>query len=157
LIAAKRLFTKVHDKVVQLVVEGEYRLILTGHSLGAGAVCLLAMLLKSRYPSLVDDNVDNGSNGNGGGGSSRKMQVYAFASPPVLDHDAAVAAQSYMTSVIHHADLIPRSSLANVAVLLEFLRTIAQRLIQLDKAPATVQSTAAFLRMLSQGSHGEPI
>jgi hypothetical protein len=165
LIAARRLLEKVHDKIVELVVHGDYKLVLTGHSLGAGACCLLAILLKSRYPSLV------GCSGGGGVASSpqqhdtttttmtttRKMQVYAFASPPVLSHDAAVAARSYMTCVVHHADLIPRSSLANVAVLHEFLRTISQRLVELDKAPATVTSTAAFLRMLSQGSQGEPI
>jgi pimeloyl-ACP methyl ester carboxylesterase len=173
LIAAQRLLNKVHDLIVELVVQGDYQLVLTGHSLGAGAVCLLAMLLRSRYPSLVDSTTaasgsSKSRDGQGDGGGEdctittsttpRKMQVYAFASPPVLDHDAAVAASRYMTCVVHHADLIPRSSLANVAVLLEFLRTIATRLVELDRAPSGgVQSTIAFLRMLSQGSNGEPI
>jgi len=129
LIAARRVLQKVAPLVHQMVVEGSRDLILTGHSLGGSAACLLGLLLRSQFPTL-------------------QQQVYAIAPPPVLDHDSALAASSYCTSLVFGADLIARSSLANVAVLLHVLRVVSARLREHKLVPTGPKTTAAFLQYL---------
>ncbi|XP_011410095.1 PREDICTED: sn1-specific diacylglycerol lipase alpha-like [Amphimedon queenslandica] len=68
-----------------------YRLIITGHSYGAGVAALLSMLLKPVYPNL---------------------HCYAFSPPGGLISDAGISfTKSFITSVVLGTDLIPRLSL----------------------------------------------
>lgn len=137
LIAAKRLYDHVLPVVDERVVQGGYRLVVAGHSLGAGAAILLGVLLRSKIPSL-----DN-------------LHVYAFAPPPILDHDVALAVSPYVTSVVNNSDIIPRWGLANLAVFLEFLRVVSDKLDENGLRPTGPRSTAAFLRKLSMGTKGD--
>jgi len=122
------------------VDDGGYRLKLVGHSLGAGCAALLATVLQSRIPVLLLED---------------KLSVVAFAPPPVLGHDAAAAAASYCVSVVNNADIIPRSSLANLAVFLEVLKNITRRLEEMGIAPNGLQSTSLFFKKLLEGTSGE--
>lgn len=141
LASAKRLFVQVRPIIEEKVVRGDHRLVLVGHSLGASAACLLAMILRSRYPELVH---------------SDRLHVYAFGPPPVLDHDSAIGASSYVTSVVHQSDLIARCSLANLAVFLEFLRMVSSDILTAQGlAPTGPRTTAALLQQLSKGDTGE--
>jgi len=71
------------------------RVVICGHSLGAGVAALLAALWRDRgYLPGVD------------------IQCFAFACPQVLDLSLAVAQSNHTTSVIVGADLVPRFSLA---------------------------------------------
>ena len=134
LLSTQRLLGQVQKVVEEYVVYGDYKLQIVGHSLGASAGCLLALLLRERYPQLLH---------------GEKLRVHAFAPPPVLDHDSAIAASSYVTSVVNQADLIARCSTANLAVFLEFLRSVSsQVLVPNDLAPQGPQSTARLLRQL---------
>jgi len=142
LLSAKRLFAQVRAVIEERVVRGNHRLLLVGHSLGGSAACLLALILRSRYPVFVN---------------SDRLHVYAFAPPPVLDHDTAIGASPYVTSVVYGTDLIARCSLANLAVFLEMLSTISSEiLVAKGLAPIGAYSTAALLGRLSQGDNGEP-
>lgn len=137
LIAAKRLYDLVLPIVDEKVVHGGYRLVLAGHSLGAGAAILLGVLLRSRILTL-----DN-------------LHVYAFATPPILDHDVALSVSPYVTSIVNNSDIIPRWGLANLAVFLEFLRVVSDKLDENGLRPTGPRSTAAFLRKLSTGTKGD--
>jgi len=137
LISAKRLYDHVLPVVDEKVVHGGYRLVLAGHSLGAGAAILLGVLLRSRIPQL-----DN-------------LHVYAFAPPPILDHDVALAVSPYVTSVVNNSDLVPRWGLANLTVFLEFLRVVSDKLKEHGLRPAGPRSTAKFLHKLSMGTKGD--
>ena len=137
LICAKRLASLIQPVVEQLVLAEDYHLLLCGHSLGAGVASLLALVLRTRLPDLAYDKKD-------------RIRVSAFAPPPVLDHDSAAAASSYTTSIINNADIIPRSSLANLAVFLEVLRTVSERLQEQQLAPTGPKSTRALIRKLTQ-------
>jgi hypothetical protein len=139
--AAKRLALEVQSIIEKMVVNGDYKLVLIGHSLGGSAASLLAVILRARYHELPDT----------------KLQVYAFAPPPVLDHDSAIAAAPYITSVVNNADLVPRSSVANLAVFLEFLRTLSERLEDRGLRPTGPRSAAAFLKHVRQGDRGESL
>ena len=102
----------VSDDQKEYGMNGEnagYRLLLCGHSLGAGAAALAAALLRLRFPQLFPTVTADDQ----GKARQNKVHVYAFAPPPVLDHDSAVAASSYCTTIINNADIIPRCSLVN--------------------------------------------
>jgi hypothetical protein len=148
LTAAQRLMSAVQAVVEERVIKNDnWRLVLVGHSLGAGAASILAMMLRSRYPEilLLEENSD-------------KLQVFAFAPPPCLDHDSAIAASCYVTSVVNRSDLISRCSLANLAVLLELLSTISNEvLVQYGLVPTGPKGTTALLRQLSLGDKGKPL
>ena len=139
LISSKRLADHVQSIVEEMILSDGYTLMLVGHSLGAGAASLLAAVLRSRIPMLSEDSI----------------QVYAFAPPPVLDHDAAIAAASFVTSIVNNSDIIPRWSVANLSVFLEFLRVVSDKLQERGLRPTGPRSTAAFLKKLSMGSKGD--
>jgi Lipase (class 3) len=141
LASAKRLFYQVRRIVEEHVVHSDCcQLIITGHSLGASAGCLLAMMLRSRYPELV---------------MAKRIQVYAFGPPPVLDYDSAIGASTYVTSVVNQCDIIPRCSLANLEIFLEVLRQVSlDILVSKDIAPTSLQTTSAFLQQLSNDKGG---
>jgi hypothetical protein len=139
LISAKRLADHVQSIVEERVVGDGYSLMMVGHSLGAGAATLLAAVLRSRIPKLSEDNI----------------QVYAFAPPPVMDHDVALGSASFVTSIANNSDIIPRWSLANLSVFLEFLRVISDKLQENGLQPTGPRSTAAFLKKLSTGNSGD--
>lgn len=64
-----------------------------GHSLGAGAAAIAAILLREHFPTL---------------------RCVAFATPPCLDDLACSACEKYLVSVVLHDDVIPRASFQNV-------------------------------------------
>jgi hypothetical protein len=141
LISSRRMVDQLEPLIGDLIRNCGYRLVLCGHSLGAGAAALAALMLRSRFPELTDQ--------------PGRVQVYAFAPPPILDHDSAIAAASFCTSVVNNADMIPRCGLSNLAVLLECLRRIHERLVEEGMNPTGPRSTAAFLQKLSQGISGD--
>ena len=66
LICAIRLVNTIQAFVKEHVVDDEYRLLLCGHSLGAGVASIAAVVLRSRLPALADTTV------------THKMKVVAF-------------------------------------------------------------------------------
>ncbi|XP_018427752.1 PREDICTED: sn1-specific diacylglycerol lipase beta isoform X1 [Nanorana parkeri] len=72
----------------------EYKLVIVGHSLGAGAAALAAIMLRSSFPTL---------------------KCYAFSPPGgLLSKALADYSQSFIISVILGKDLVPRLSLPNM-------------------------------------------
>ena len=109
LISARRLLGDVREVVETLAVKSDYSLRIVGHSLGGGVAILLGILVRSIFPSLAERDA---------------VRVHAFAPPPVLDIDGATGCEFFVTSVVNNADIIPRGSVANLAVLMELLRVI---------------------------------
>ncbi|KAM9424672.1 diacylglycerol lipase-beta [Pholidichthys leucotaenia] len=72
----------------------DYKLVVTGHSLGAGAAALLAVLLRSSFPTL---------------------QCYAFSPPGgLLSKALADYSKGFVVSVVLGKDLVPRLSMPNM-------------------------------------------
>lgn len=140
LISSKRLAKDLETFVKDLFIPLEYKLLLCGHSLGAGAASLTAVLLRSRYPDLIERDA---------------VEVTAFASPPVLDHNSALASLSFITTIVNNSDIITRCSLANVEVLLKILSGIQEKLVEAGIDPVDYQSTKAFLYKLREGTGGD--
>lgn len=72
----------------------EYKLVITGHSLGAGTAALLAIMLRNSFPTL---------------------QCYAFSPPGgLLSKALADYTKNFVVSVVLGKDLVPRLSLPNM-------------------------------------------
>lgn len=74
-------------------LKDEYQLTLVGHSLGAGAAALLAMMLKAR-------GINN-------------VHCYAFAPPMCCELDLASTCSHCITSVVFRDDIISRYTIAS--------------------------------------------
>jgi len=85
----------VAGALTRLRPESTRRIVICGHSLGAGVASLLAALWRDRgfLPGV-------------------NIQCVAFACPQVLDSSLAVAQSNHTTSLIVASDLVPRFSLA---------------------------------------------
>ncbi|XP_075421538.1 diacylglycerol lipase-beta isoform X2 [Ascaphus truei] len=75
----------------------EYKLVIVGHSLGAGAASVLAILLRNSFPNV---------------------RCYAFSPPGgLLSKALADYSKSFIISIIVGKDLVPRLSLSNMEIL----------------------------------------
>ncbi|XP_039991938.1 diacylglycerol lipase-beta [Xiphias gladius] len=75
-------------------VAPEYKLVITGHSLGAGTASLLAILLRNSFPTL---------------------QCYSFSPPGgLLSKALADYSKEFVVSVVLGKDLVPRLSIPNM-------------------------------------------
>jgi hypothetical protein len=138
LLAAQKLFQDVETVMEELFLPNQYHIVITGHSLGAGVSTLLGILLRSRFPALRDDT-------NKG---TKRLQVLAFASPPVVDYETSLACTSFCTTIVNNSDIIPRSSLANLVVMMEFLKILNHKLEVKGFKPTNFTSAGKFLNML---------
>ncbi|XP_048870020.1 diacylglycerol lipase-beta [Brienomyrus brachyistius] len=95
--AAKYIYKKlINDGILTqaISVAPEYQLVITGHSLGAGAAAVLAILLRSMYPTL---------------------RCYAFSPPGgLLSKALADYTKQFVVSVVLGKDLVPRLSIPNM-------------------------------------------
>ncbi|KAJ8283944.1 hypothetical protein COCON_G00027940 [Conger conger] len=93
--------TYIHKKLINdgilnqaFTIAPEYRLVITGHSLGAGTASVLAILLRSAFPTL---------------------QCYAFSPPGgLLSKALAEYSKEFVVSVVLGKDLVPRLSIPNM-------------------------------------------
>ncbi|XP_068100656.1 diacylglycerol lipase-beta [Hyperolius riggenbachi] len=95
--AASYIYRKlINDGILNqaFTVAPEYKLVIVGHSLGAGAASLLAIMLRSSFPTL---------------------KCYAFSPPGgLLSKDLAEYSKGFIISIILGKDLVPRLSLPNM-------------------------------------------
>ncbi|PNH00433.1 Sn1-specific diacylglycerol lipase alpha, partial [Tetrabaena socialis] len=76
-----------------------WRVVLTGHSLGAGVAALLGPLLREQFPNL---------------------RCWAFAPPGgLMSPQAASLTRDYCVSVVHAKDMIPRLAVASMEQLVQ--------------------------------------
>jgi hypothetical protein len=142
LLSARRLADELQPLIQYLSELCGYKILICGHSLGAGAGALLGMMFQARMPWLLKGDL---------------LQVYAFACPPVLDQVTALACYPFTTSIVNNSDIVPRAGLANVAVAMEFLKKIHVRLTELGLSLDGPRNASRFIQKLSQGTEGECI
>ncbi|GLD57746.1 sn1-specific diacylglycerol lipase beta [Lates japonicus] len=95
--AASYIYKKlVNDGILNQAfsVAPEYKLVVTGHSLGAGTAAVLAVMLRNSFPTL---------------------QCYAFSPPGgLLSKALADYSKDFVVSVVLGKDLVPRLSIPNM-------------------------------------------
>lgn len=127
--ASLALAEDVQPLVEHLFLPAGYRVLLIGHSLGAGVACMVGQLLRSRIPALRREQ-DFLSKLLPFQRTTLPLEVVAFAPPPMLDLNSAAATSTYTTSIVNNDDLIPRASLSNLVSLLRFLKIVDERLAE---------------------------
>ena len=143
LISARNAMEEI-ESVLFPLIECGHRVVFCGHSLGAGTAVLATTLLRSKRPELFLT-------------SPERIHAYAYGAPPVLDHDSAIAARTYCTTVVHNADLISRLNITNLAVSLACLRTIQNKLVENELCPTGPVTSVAFLNKIAEGIGGTPL
>lgn len=113
--ASIHLANEVEHLIKHLFLPAGYKVMIVGHSLGAGVACITGVLLRSMLPELQV-------------GDKKTLEVVAFATPPVMNYNVGVDASVFMTSVVNNFDIIPRCSMWTVVALLSFLEQVASKL-----------------------------
>ena len=101
------------------------KLVLIGHSLGAGVAAILA----TKFRALP--------------GFGAFVRCAAFACPPCLDERAGDACEPYVTSVVLHDDVVCRASLQNVQGLVRRIDAIDWRAMAREDFDASDAGRAA--------------
>jgi len=112
-ISSQRLVADLLPLVKNLLIPSGYKIIIVGHSLGAGCACVVSLLLRASIPSLQDSDM---------------LKVWAFASPPVLDLDSSRGCSSFVTTVVNNCDVVPRANIGPFVVTVRLLRAVNKRL-----------------------------
>ncbi|KAL7547006.1 hypothetical protein ACHAWF_010328, partial [Thalassiosira exigua] len=86
-ISSERLADDLLPFIENLLLPSGYKIVIVGHSLGAGCATILSLLIRASIPSLRDSN---------------KLRVWAFAPPPVLDLESAIGCSSFVTCVVNN-------------------------------------------------------
>lgn len=134
-ISSRKLADDLEPFVKYVIIPNGYNVIITGHSLGAGAAAMAGLLLWSRFPQLQRDS---------------RLQVLAFAAPPILDHDSALACVPFTITIVNNSDVIPRASLHNLAIMLEFMKIVNAGLLeQKGMMPESFKDITVFMRFMS--------
>lgn len=100
--------------IENLLVPLKYKVVICGHSLGAGTSCLLGLELRSRIAAFRKNYTD--------------LRVLAYASPPVLSYTASKACAPFITSMVNNSDVVPRSSVSNLVVMSKLLCRVNESL-----------------------------
>ena len=132
-VAATMVADDLQGFLENLVIPKNYRVVITGHSLGAGTACLLGLLLSSRIPSLQKDG---------------KLQVVAFATPAVLNYTACKACMPFTTSVVNNTDMVPRMSISNLLTMNRGLVEVNRRLEEKGLSPDSLKKAYRYAQDL---------
>ena len=138
LAASRRLADDLDHLVEELFIPNDYQILLTGHSLGAGAAALAGFILRSRFPELQEKRSDG----------ILPLRVIAFASPPVLDPEAALACKEFCTTIVNNSDVIPRASVDSLMSLTLILKRVYEKVEAKGLAPDDLTKTFDFLMNL---------
>lgn len=113
-VAALWMADDIQDTIENIFIPLSYKVLITGHSLGAGTACLLGLELRSRIPSFRKNFTD--------------LRVLAFATPAVVSYAASKACCSFITSVVNNSDIVPRASVSNMVVMNKLVLKVNEKL-----------------------------
>ncbi|CAM9535125.1 unnamed protein product [Scytosiphon promiscuus] len=161
--SATRVWKGVQGEVEsQLKKHGDYKLVLTGHSLGAGTAILLKLLLAYEARQASKGGAGGKSKGNEKGdakiaptgkldvGRPVRVECYAFAPPPVF---SAVGAEWIRDtySFVNGADCVPTMSMGSLYDLCRTIRNVDQLPLDVYKRAEFVLDTRVRVQLSEEG------
>eukprot|EP00978_Attheya_sp_CCMP212_P038029 scaffold184574_cov57-Attheya_sp.AAC.1 len=154
--AACTVADETQDVVEHLFLPAGYQIVLTGHSLGAGTAALVGVLLRSRIAALrLDDDTHNNEDSTTTTTIPR-LRVFAFASPPVMDLDTAIACKPFITTIVNNSDVVPRLSMGNMIHQYKLVVRVCDRMEQEGFFPNDIQSLYTLFSVSSSSSSSSP-
>ena len=154
----------------------DFKVLLTGHSMGAAVAVCVAMLLRSGDVDVISaaqKGVEGLPNSEGAIASvMHNCTVVSFASPAVVTLDLSLKCQDYVTSVVAGKDVIPRLCYASVRRLLRRLnaaspaqpmlksiggafREVANGLQNSSRSNSISETTSEQIELTNRNSNGE--
>ena len=118
--AAVNLYREHIDAISTLAGRG-YKIRIVGHSLGGGVATLLGVLVHRDLKRNAEKISIDGTQEIGD-----LLQVYAFGTPSCVDSKLADFVESFVTTVVHHDDVIPRLTPSSCRGLLKHLLHIRE-------------------------------
>lgn len=112
--AALWMADDIQETIENVFIPLKYKILITGHSLGAGTACLLGMELRARIPTFRKNCTD--------------LRVLAFATPAVVSYSASKACAPFITSVVNNSDIVPRASISNLIVMNKLVLKVNEKL-----------------------------
>lgn len=112
--AALWMADDIQDTIEYIFLPLKYKVLITGHSLGAGTACLLGMELRARIPAFRKNHTD--------------LRVLAFATPAVVSYEASKKCCPFITSVVNNCDIVPRASVSNMIVMNKLALKVNEKL-----------------------------
>lgn len=109
----------------ELIIPQQFKILITGHSLGAGTACLLGIILKSRIQPI-------------------DLVVVAFATPAVLSYKACLDCLEFCTSVVNNSDMVPRLSISNLLTMNHGLVEVNRRLDEKGLSPDSLRNAYRY-------------
>lgn len=128
--AANMLCEDTKHLVENFFLPQSYKIVVTGHSLGAGVACLLGLFLHSRVAAVSKEN----------------LRVLAFATPPCLDLATCQAMAPFTTSIVNNTDCVPRMSVSNLVTLNNLFVKVNDKLTERGLSPNDWKTAKAFLQ-----------
>ena len=126
----------------------DFKVLLTGHSMGAAVAVCVAMLLRSGDVDVINaaqKGVEGLPNSEGAITSvMHNCTVVSFASPAVVTLDLSLKCQDYVTSVVAGKDVIPRLCYGSV-------RRLLRRLNAASPAQPVLKSIGGAFREVANG------
>jgi Lipase (class 3) len=130
--AAMMLLTDTQHLVEQLFLPLHYKIVVCGHSLGAGVACLLGLLLRSRIAVLRKQD-------------STTLRVLAYATPTCLGYQAALKCAPFITTVVNNNDCVPRLSVPNAVTIFQIFARLDRALRDKGRSLDSFRSARAWM------------
>lgn len=135
-VCAKELVPILMPVVIQsLQKHPSYRILLTGHSLGAGTAMLIALWMRHMADEWKGQLPED---------AMERMTVYAFAPPPILSPVESLTPDDTrnMYSFVHNLDCVPRATLRG-------LELLCSKIMHIDKIVQEEGDNLKILRIAS--------
>jgi len=161
LAAARNVVERATPVLRDFCIPQGYRLLLTGHSLGAGTAALATRLFMEAADMGTEDTVK---------GTCVKwpqpisVQCVCFAPPPILDPTCAVSLGEAMPdgdgtprilSIVYNADMVPRAGMHNLRLLARIFEEVQEAIASKKGEEKRRATQTAFFKGLDLGSAGE--
>ncbi|VDO95874.1 unnamed protein product [Soboliphyme baturini] len=134
---ARYIYTKLKDEHILedlFVLQPDYDLVITGHSLGAGVASVVSMLLRPLYP---------------------KVMCFAFSPPGcVVSENAVPYTREFVFSIICGDDLVPRLSVSSLQAL---KMSVLDALEQTSRPKYEILFKGCFRYFIESKSNIEPV
>mmetsp|Transcript_57512 Transcript_57512/g.130302 ORF Transcript_57512/g.130302 Transcript_57512/m.130302 type:complete len:436 (+) Transcript_57512:403-1710(+) len=143
-VAAATVEDQVFYTLLHLFFPQGYSVVITGHSLGAGTAALLGLALRER---LAED--PRAQSSFLGTSWAHRVQVRAFATPPVIDLATTRRCQGFITSVVNNRDVIPRASVSNMVSMITMVSEVDKDLRSSEFNPSTYAPTREKVKQMA--------